>query len=629
MTADSARLRGKTGEVEAFGNVHFFDGKNTFDAKRLVFNVDTKLGILYNGKLFIKEDNYHIEGEKITRTAIDRYELEIGSFTSCDCEDDRAWHFRAKKLDLHVDEYLFAKHVLFYVKDIPVFYIPYFVIPVKRERQSGLLIPRIGYSSRYGLRYEQDFFWAIAKNQDATLTFAHRGDKGNGLGLEYRYIGSKETFGKLNTTYFRDRENAIDRWEVRYGHEQRFTKRVYGKLDIVYINENDNFQDLSDKTADRALQNIESNLFLTYKGNTSVAFLLARFTQDLTAPNNNDTPQRLPEIGYSLIEYHPENTPFYINLDTSAVNFWSEGGLNLQRVDLYQKVALPIRLGRMMTLTPWVGFRETWYSHGKAANPSVRREIVPSGITLAGHAVKRWAAATHIINPSIMYENIVVDGGEDVHQIDELDALHDRKNITLTLMQRLMAPDHSGVPTEKASLRFTETIHLDQIPTRTPKSNRYSDLRSELRLKPWPQVSIKFDSFYNIYDNQLTSLNSDLHLFLRPYVDLKIGQRKTLSGTLPKKGDLFNPYYLGDREAITPEIDFWSETLSITTPWGIRFVNKLFYDKSQKKVVEVDYIVEIQHQCWGIGLSYLDFHDRNEFSFVITLKGLGGFSPEQ
>jgi len=87
--------------------------------------------------------------------------------------------------------------------------------------------------------------------------------------------------------------------------EQRFSQGVHGKLDIRKVNENTHFQDLSENTGDRALQNIESNLVLNYQTENSVAFLLARFTQDLLGRSNNATLQRLPEIGYSLIGIRP------------------------------------------------------------------------------------------------------------------------------------------------------------------------------------------------------------------------------------------------------------------------------------------------------------------------------------
>ncbi len=629
VTGDSLSLAGETGEATVFGNVHLFDGENHINAKKIVFNIDTKFGILYEGKLFIKEDNYHIEGEEILKDGIDHYTLINGSFTACDCEEDPVWRFRAAKLDLTLDKYLFATHVLFYVRDVPVLYLPYFVAPVKRERSTGLLIPHVGFSSRDGFKFQQDFFWAISKSQDASFSYEHRGERGDGLGLEYRYVLSKTTRGTLNTTFFRDSENAVDRWDVRYNHEQKFSKRVRGKLDVRFVNENDTFSNLSNQTDDRARQNVESNLFLTYEGESSFAYLLSRYTQDLTSDNNKDTPQRLPEIGASLIEYRMGNGPVYFNFDTSAVNFWSEGGLDLQRVDLYPKLSLPLNLVRGVTLTPWAGLRGTWYDEGALSDQAINREIIPAGLSLSGRLATSWGGITHRIHPEIFYEKITVKGHGAIHQIDDLDSLHDRETITATLGQRFSRKNNEGHQEEKASLRLTGTLHTADIPAEALNSRRFSDLRGELRLKPWSPIRLKVDTFYDPYEERVNSINLDLEFKIQRYLNLTITQRTSRAGTLPKKGDLFNPYYLGDREIVASHINFWSEEVRITTPWGIGFVNKVFYDADQDALVEVDYILEYQAQCWGFGLSYLDFHDREEFSFLITLRGLGAIIPQK
>ncbi len=629
VTGDSLSLEAETGEATVFGNVHFFDGENTIEAKKIVFNLNTKLGMLYKGKLFLKADNYHITGEQISKDGVNHYTLEDASFTTCDCENNPAWRFRVDALDLTLDKYLFAKNVLFYVRDIPVLYLPYFVAPIKRERSTGLLIPHAGFSTRDGFKYRQELFWAISKSQDATLSYEHRGKRGDGLGLEYRYVLSKTARGTLNTQFFRDKITSVDRWDLSYVHEQQFSKSIKGKLDVQYISENDTFSQLSNQTIDRARQNVESNLSVTYQGENTFVYLLGRYTQDLIAENNSDTPQRLPEIGASLIEYRLGDGPFFLNVDSSAVNFWSEGGLDLQRVDLYPKLALPLHIATGTTLTPWVGFRETWYNKGAISDASISRAIFPTGLSLAGSYRTNWAGITHRIYPEIFYEKITVREDGDIRKIDELDGLHDRETLTATIGQRFATQNIDGKQAEKASLRLTATLHTNDIPKEALNKRRLSDLRTEFRLQLWSPISLKVDTFYDTYEDRFNTINIDLDLKIQKHVNFTVTQRTSRTGALPKKGDLFNPYYLGDREILSSNINFWSEQLTITTPWGIRFVNKVFYDADQKELVEIDYILEYQAQCWSLGLSYIEFPDREEFSFLLTLRGLGAITPQK
>jgi len=640
LKADRIELQGNTGDLSAFGHIHYFDGEQEVDAERLELNINTKHGILYKGKLLIKGEGYHLSGDRIVRREEDRYQLFQTSFTACDCEDDPAWRFRAEEIDLTLDKYLFAKSIFFYANEVPVFYLPYFVYPVKSGRQSGLLIPKPGYSSRYGFRYQQDFFWAINRSRDATISAEHRGRKGDGLGLEYRYVLSKSARGTLETRYFRDQEKSLDRWELRYKHSQRFSKRIKARLDLHYINENDHFTDLSDQTSSRALQNIESNLFLTYEGEASFAYLLARYTQDLRSENNNGTPQRLPEIGYNLIDYRLGESPLRLNLESTAIHFWSEGGLDLQRIDLYPKLSWPIPLWTAAHLTPWAGFRETWYRDGEESAASASREILPFGLRFESDFSGRWSQTTHVLSPSLRYEKINVSGNENIQQIDEIDSFSDRESMTFSLMQRILRTDEDGKTQEKASLRLTESYDFgapsSDFPAKTTASlsagspekiSRFSELRGTLRLRPWEPVSFSVDSFYSHEQGRISAWNTDLEMRISPALKVSIGQRRTHAGSTPVKGDLFNPLYLGKHEAVAEELSFLSERLVIDTPWGIRFENRAYFDEKEKELVEIDYILQYQAQCWGIGLSYLDFQDRREFSFVITLKGLGGFSP--
>jgi LPS-assembly protein len=58
----------------------------------------------------------------------------------------------------------------FQILDWPVLWMPRAAFPVFRERQSGFLIPRVGFSNRRGFQLLQPFYWDISKNQDATLS---------------------------------------------------------------------------------------------------------------------------------------------------------------------------------------------------------------------------------------------------------------------------------------------------------------------------------------------------------------------------------------------------------------------------------------------------------------------------
>ena len=112
----------------------------------------TGQGQVQQGKVFIRDGNFHLAGEVIEKQGEADYFVKNGSFTTCDGEIPD-WKFTAEKVDVNLGSYATAKNVFFRIKDVPVFYTPYLFFPVKTERESGLLIPRVGYSNNKGISF--------------------------------------------------------------------------------------------------------------------------------------------------------------------------------------------------------------------------------------------------------------------------------------------------------------------------------------------------------------------------------------------------------------------------------------------------------------------------------------------
>ncbi len=628
VSADAVSLNNETGKLHAVGNVHFTDKGHQMDAAEMTLDINTKLGVLYRGSLFVKQENYHFSGAEIERRELDDYLLRDASFTACDCPTDPDWRIRSRTIRLRLDQKVVARDLVFYAGKVPIVYLPYITYPLKR--QTGFLIPRFGYSARHGFKINQPFFWAISQHQDATLSFDHRGSKGNGVEMEYRYVPSSALQGTLETAYFYDEEKQVTRWNVRYNHRQRLSEQLDARLDIRYSNERDNFRDLSDQTSERAQQNLESNLFVVYRGDLWLAYALARYTIDLTTSDNNRTLQKLPEFGMSLAEYRLGASPLYLNFDGSAINFWRKVGFSTQRVDLYPKISWPILLSASATVTPWAGLRKTWYSRGNLETHPLDRTIFPVGLHLKTEYDRRWGKMTHLIRPSLMYEYIEGGRQPDVPQFDDLDRRYDRHSVTVSLTQRFLEENGEGQLIEKVFSQLTESydIHKGHSGAAPTGESPYSDLRWELKIKPTSSFSIAVDSFYNLDNQTLSSFNTDLNFNFRSYVTASFGQRYTKEGSISRKGDLFNPIYLGDRETASP-VQFLTEKVVIRTTFGIHLASRTYYDVRRGEWVEIAYGLQFERQCWNVTVTYIDLKERNDLYFMVNLKGLGDLASKR
>ena len=74
------------------------------------------------------------------------------------------------------------------IKNIPVFYLPYWRFPVDRRRRSGFLYPQYQHSKTSGFGITLPFYWNLAANYDATLNSTYFTDRGYKLDSRFNYL---------------------------------------------------------------------------------------------------------------------------------------------------------------------------------------------------------------------------------------------------------------------------------------------------------------------------------------------------------------------------------------------------------------------------------------------------------
>ena len=180
-------------------------GEDILSGLSLDMDLKSETGIIHDGSVFIKENNFHISGSNIEKTGENSYAAEEATVSTCDGETP-AWKITGKKLKIDVDGYGSINHAAFWTKKLPVFYTPFAVFPAKVKRQSGLLSPEIAKSDRKGIEYNQPYFWAINENTDATFYAHHMSERGEKAGFEYRYVSSNESKGTVMFDFLDDRK---------------------------------------------------------------------------------------------------------------------------------------------------------------------------------------------------------------------------------------------------------------------------------------------------------------------------------------------------------------------------------------------------------------------------------------
>lgn len=82
---------------------------------------------------------------------------------------------------------------ILYVKNFPVFYMPFLSFPLNHDRQSGFLFPSFSYSSDSGFGTAVPYYFNLAPNYDATVTPFFYDNRGVLLDTQFRYLTTTST----------------------------------------------------------------------------------------------------------------------------------------------------------------------------------------------------------------------------------------------------------------------------------------------------------------------------------------------------------------------------------------------------------------------------------------------------
>lgn len=298
----------------ATGNVRIHDGTDTLSADFAAVNLETLEAVASDAELHAAKTGFVGRGSTIRKTGEASYRIERGNFTTCRCppgSERRPWEVEVGSADVDVGGYATARHVVGRVLGWPVLYVPWVILPVKTERQSGLLIPELALSSRDGFQVELPIFWAARPELNLLLRPRYIEERGLKGSAEYELVfgefGSSDGGGSIqpdDDEVERDDPEtrySSDRWAYWLRHEQPFAPGARLGADVRRVSDNHYLLDFDDLDAsDSRRRFLESRGWLTWAGPGWFAGVDATLFDDLQSPNDLDRDdlllQRLPEV---------------------------------------------------------------------------------------------------------------------------------------------------------------------------------------------------------------------------------------------------------------------------------------------------------------------------------------------
>ncbi|WNL34258.1 LPS-assembly protein LptD [Arcobacter cryaerophilus gv. pseudocryaerophilus] len=324
----------KDNKIQTQSNYAYVDMKNDIINQDPVFLMDNSSNIWSNSKEANKDK--------------DLITLENSILSSCDCIDP-IWSIRSSSSDYDTEAmWMNTYNPRLYIKNVPVFYLPYFGFPTDTTRRTGLLLPTMGYSSSEGFLYSQPIFIAPADNYDIELIPQIRTQRGYGSYANFRYADSPDSMLNLKTGYFKEFNN--------YRREEKLENSEHYGLDIDYERKNifSTKKEHQDGvfTSIRYLNDIEyiilkeddGNLGTDKKVESKVNYfyntpeyyggVYGKYYIDASKKSNANTLQELPQV-----QFHSYNKGLFLenliySIDTKAQNFTRKEGLNAKIYDI-------------------------------------------------------------------------------------------------------------------------------------------------------------------------------------------------------------------------------------------------------------------------------------------------------
>ncbi len=648
LFADRVEINTTTRDVLAEGNVVLQLPEETISASRLILNLDTLQGKLEEVVGMIQPTIFY-QAAAVERRSDAVYRFSRPSLTTCTQPTPR-WRFSCQQANFKKDDYIEMRNAVFAVKNLPVFYLPYFRYPLNRERSTGFLMPQVGYNGVKGFTFTESFYWAIRRNMDATLTLDYYSARGVGAGIEYRYLFRRGTGGEVRVYTFsfkqdpKTGEKPENAYLIRLNHNQPLP---FGFSLVANIDHQTSFDFLRefDNNYRRALvTNRSSQVFLNRSwSHYNLSFRLARFDTYFAQIDNSIVTTNLPQVSFTSFRTRlSQSLPVFFSYSASFQS-WQYGWKTDYDAGKQRKAGIMTfspALSFPFTSIPWLVVNTylatnlTYYT--KSYAPNTRKIIdeplliknLSLGIETTGPILYRifdgggllgGARVKHLVEPfaSFRYETPTTKGERVITASGYFVRTF---QLSYGLTNRIIIKEEAN-PREIFTWGIGQTYYFmpeesPLSPFRTPEGQvpRFSDVGSYIRFYPLRRASFDFSASYNTYWRQLASvrLQANFNSPADPFF-LSINWFKSL-----------NPWYrdvLWDRHQV-------GTTVKLNLPgFPLEALADLSFNIVERRLLYAGLSSIYHYQCLDFKLDFRMFQFREkpelQFKFSVGLGNIG------
>jgi LPS-assembly protein len=500
LTADEIDYNEDTHEAEARGHVHLesFSHGQKMNCDRAEYNTETKIGKFYNVNgtsparvearrgLLTTQNPFYFSGEWAEKTE-DRYLLHNGFLTDC-LIPGPWWRLKGPKFDIIPEDRAITKGSWFYVKEIPIFYTPYFYKSLKKQpRRSGFLTPSVGNSSVRGKTVGIGYFWAINRSYDLAYRGLYYSQTGFGHQADFRGVVSKNTYFDVSLYGITStNSNSVSPSGLVLSVEGKsdLGKGWEARGDLKYLSSFLFRQQFTQSFDEAVSSETHSVGYITkHWSDYGFNFVAQRDVNfQSTAPNDEIVLRKLPEAQFTEREHEMGKLPLWFSFD-SSFGLERRSEPEFQTRQFVQRVTFE---PRVMTAMHWHGFdlAPSFGVHEIAYDSRITNNVV-SGDNVQHFArdvsldvsapplsrifdAPKWmgrgkgAKLKHVIEPRVTYRYVTgIEDFNNVIRFDDTDILNNTNEVEYSLTNRLLAKDSNGNVSEVLSWQLWYKRYLD------------------------------------------------------------------------------------------------------------------------------------------------------------------------
>jgi len=661
ITADRIEYNIDINSIDALGSLLLQNKHDELRASGAQINLENQTGFFKEATIFWQDTNLSASADLINKTGLNSYHFVNGRLTACPPDKGKApdWSFWGRDVQIILNDYATLKHATFRVKDVPVLYLPYFRIGLRKK--SGLLFPEYSSSSRNGVGIIAPVFINLSPSYDMTLYPGYYSDRGPILAGEFRYIADFNSRGTFMVNYLDDkledtpeddyksdghyRTNSQRYW-IRGKADHDFGNRLVARLDIDLVSDRDYLQEFQKGIIgfDRSNRDFlalynrgfqaetvdlrENTLQLSKVWKTTDLQTEVNIVDDLRDdPQELTPPWAVPRVAYSgLLPFL--QTPLDLTWGTEYVYFWRDEGIGAHRVDLFPQLNGPISNTPYLESSYLIGLRETLYFiephdalseeiwDGRNYEHRTFYNVLLTGATTLSRdydiSIKNYKTFRHAIRPEISYLLEQGTGQDELPILDNEDRIPEKNWLQYGLNNYFRA-----IRLDEIALfrRNFSSFKINQVYDIDAGDHPFSDLYLELIVRGFQDLFFRYETSVSLYGEGITTYS------LETLYTNRRGDIFNLDFRYKRHPNIDFPYFYTDAKGESLHEIRGNFESRLSQLFSIKF--DATYSLSSNNTVDSTFGLVYHNPCWTLEFAASRSVDDTSFYLVFSLAGIG------